>query len=65
MEIKGDCPFCANHLENINHHSCNVLLLERSRLHIVGFYPIPFNGDLHFLDWIEVVRKYGNAYNKL
>lgn len=53
MDINGDCLFCASHLEDIDN-----LFKKRSfvnEIYIADFCPMHINGNMHFLDRIDLL----------
>lgn len=42
-----------------------MFLCQRDPSTVINFCPIPINSQMHFLDWIYLIWKYGNIYNNL
>lgn len=64
MEVDGDSPFYANQLEDIEHLFMQCSFVNEVWYTIAKYCPTSINGDLHFLDMIDLIYKYENVYYK-
>lgn len=63
--FNGDCPYCQNSIETIDHLFMSCQFLQEIQKTISNNCPILINSKLYFIDWIENIWKYEKTYNRI